>query len=208
MDKERITISIKKDILDLIDHNIDGINIRNRSHAIESFVSQGLGNNQSKNAVILLGGDNAIKQIPEVVTIIKKLCGYKFNKVYLAVGYLAPKIKDKLSSAHLPAIEIEYITKGEGTAGAILPLKKYFQDSFLVVNSPNKSDLDWDALNGFHKKHRMMATIATDNIDQLNGFYILEPKVFEYIPKGFSMLETDVFPRLLKENALTIYPLI
>src|SRR3989344_6010485 len=38
------------------------------------------------------------------------------------------------------------------------------------------------------------------------GFYILEPKVLDMIPEGFSMLEKDVFPKLAKMNRLRGFP--
>jgi len=38
------------------------------------------------------------------------------------------------------------------------------------------------------------------------GFYILEPKVLDLIPDGFSMLETDVFPQLAKKGRLRGFP--
>jgi dTDP-glucose pyrophosphorylase/mannose-6-phosphate isomerase-like protein (cupin superfamily) len=37
------------------------------------------------------------------------------------------------------------------------------------------------------------------------GFYILEPQVLEYIPKGFAMLERDVFPKIAREGRLYGY---
>lgn len=38
------------------------------------------------------------------------------------------------------------------------------------------------------------------------GFYIIEPEVIDIIPKGFAMLETDVFPKLAKEGKLRGFP--
>lgn len=39
-----------------------------------------------------------------------------------------------------------------------------------------------------------------------SGLYILDPKVLDYIPEGFAMLEKDVFPKLAKEGKLFGYP--
>ena len=38
------------------------------------------------------------------------------------------------------------------------------------------------------------------------GFYIMEPEVIDMIPKGFSMLEKDVFPKLAKLGRLRGFP--
>lgn len=208
MDKERITISINKEVLSMIDSVIDGINVRNRSHAIESLTSKALAGDQSKNAVVVLGGDDALKQLPRVTKIIKQLEKSGYKKVHLAVGYLADKIKAKLSAEDFRQIKIDYLTKGEGSAGAILPLKKSFSNTFLVINSPESADFDISLFNNFHKKHKALATAATSDLEHMHGFYLFEPKIFDYIPKGFSMLESDVLPKLLKDNALIVYPLI
>ena len=37
------------------------------------------------------------------------------------------------------------------------------------------------------------------------GVYLLEPDVLEYVPKGFAMMERDVFPKLAAEGKLTGY---
>ncbi len=37
------------------------------------------------------------------------------------------------------------------------------------------------------------------------GLYILEPGIIKYIPKGFAMLEKDVFPKLAQEGKLSGY---
>ncbi|NQV09137.1 NTP transferase domain-containing protein [Candidatus Woesearchaeota archaeon] len=39
-----------------------------------------------------------------------------------------------------------------------------------------------------------------------SGFYIFEPEVIDYIPKGFSMSEKDIFPKLAAEGKLFGYP--
>jgi len=38
------------------------------------------------------------------------------------------------------------------------------------------------------------------------GFYILEPKIIDMIPDGFSMLEKDIFPKLAKQGSLRGFP--
>ena len=38
------------------------------------------------------------------------------------------------------------------------------------------------------------------------GLYILEPEVIDMIPDGFSMVETDLFPKLAKPGKLGGYP--
>ncbi|RLE42025.1 nucleotidyltransferase family protein [Candidatus Woesearchaeota archaeon] len=39
-----------------------------------------------------------------------------------------------------------------------------------------------------------------------SGLYIIEPQVLDYIPKGYAMLERDVFPKLAKMGKVYGYP--
>jgi len=208
MERERITISIKKPLLEEIDRTIDGVNIRNRSHAFETLSTKALNYSDQKNAVVILGGDDALKQIPAVKSTLKNLKKYGFIKVYIAVGYLADKIKEKLGDGKSFDLKLEYLTEGEGSGGAVLPLKRHFRQTFLVFNSDKAYDLDINKLNNFHKSKEIFATVVTDDLKNMSGLYVFEPEIFKYIPKGFSMLESDVLPKLAKEDKLIIKPSI
>lgn len=208
MERERITISIKKNLLEEIDRIIDGVTIRNRSHAFETLSTKALNFSDQKNAVILLGGDNALKQIPAVKENLKNLKKHGFSKIYIAVGYLADKIKEKLGDGKDIDLKLEYLTEGEGSGGAILPLKKNFNKTFLVFNSDKIYDLDINKLINFHRSKKSLATVMTTDLEELDGLYVFEPEVFSYIPKGFSMLETDILPKLAKEEKMIIRPTI
>jgi len=207
MDRERITISIRKNVLDEVDRTIDGTTIRNRSHAIESLIKKGVGISDNKNAIILLGGENALSRISVVKDTISKLKDESFDKVYIAVGYLKDKIIEALGDGENFGIDIIYSDKGEGTAGAILPIKGKLISTFIVFNSESKATFSLKDLLSFHKKHRLKATVATDNEGLSRGIYVFEPSVFDYIPAGFSMIEETVFPKLISENELAIFPL-
>jgi len=207
MERERITISIKKKLLNAIDRTIDGISIRNRSHAIETLAINALHLDKPNYAVILVSGESAIKTIPEVKENIKKLAESGFDKIYIVVGFLAKEIKDKIGDGSNYSIEIEYLEGGEGSSGAILPLKEEYDQSFFVLNniSIKKFDLDKVLLN--HQTAETTATVYTNSLEDLNGLYICEPEIFKYIPKGFSMFESDIFPKLYNEQKIDIRPI-
>ncbi len=206
--RERITISIKKDLLNKIDQQIDGSRLRNRSHAIEHFISESLGLAEVNNVVILGGGKGALKLIPIIEDSIKSLAKYGISRIHLAVGYLGPKIKEFIGDGTKYGVKIEYLEGGEGTAGALKPLEKLYKKTFLVVNLDDDLLLDLKKLTTFHRQHLAVATIATKDIITQKGIYVLEPEVFRYIPAGFSMIETDVFPKLIEENKLITFPVI
>ncbi|MCX6812831.1 MAG: sugar phosphate nucleotidyltransferase [Candidatus Berkelbacteria bacterium] len=207
MDRERITISIKSALLKEIDKKIDGARMRNRSHAIELLVSQSLGLSQFETAVIMAGGKGAIRLIPVIESAIENLKSFGFSEIYIATGFLGDKIKQAIGDGKKYQIRINYIEGGEGTAGALLPLKDKVKKTFAVINSDEIINLNLKNLFDFHQNHLSQATIATKNVELMRGYYIFEPEIFSYIPKGFSMLEEDVFPQLSEEGKLLLYPL-
>lgn len=207
MDRERITISIKKKVLDEIDKVIDGVNVRNRSHAIESLAMQGLGKNESKSAVILLGGDDALKAIPATNNYLVKLKMAGFDKVNIAVGFLGDKVKEKLGDGRDFNLKLEYSDKGEGSGGAIKSFQGQLRKTFIVFNTTKVFETELNFLLNYHKDHKAIATVATNDLETFDGIYIFEPEIFDYIPKDFSMIDENVLPKLIKEGKAIIYPL-
>jgi len=56
MERERLTITLRKDVLKLVDQSIDGAKLRNRSHAIEYFLSLELAPKSVKVVLAVPGG--------------------------------------------------------------------------------------------------------------------------------------------------------
>ncbi|MCX6811051.1 MAG: hypothetical protein NTY30_04980 [Candidatus Berkelbacteria bacterium] len=208
MERERITISIKKEVLEKIDQRIDGIKMRNRSHAIELLVSEMLGMAKIENAVIMAGGKGALRLIPTVEESIRILKNYGIKDITIAVGYLGEKIKQEIGNGEKFETKISYIEGGEGTAGALSLLRKKLKRTFLVINIDQVSKIDIAKLADFHFNHQPIASIASDNSKLLKGYYLLEPEIFTFISTGFSMLEEDVFPKLIADGKLLIFPVI
>lgn len=208
MNRERISISIKKDVLKKIDSIVDGISIRNRSHAIESLVSQSLGLHHISDAIVMAGGDNATSSINSIKKSIVGLKTLSINEIIVALGYQGDKIKKSLNNGEELGVRLSYLEESEGSGGALYVLKNALKKTFIVVNTSDDYELDYRKLLDFHKNSRKIATIATDDIKSLKGVYILEPSILNSLPSGFSMLEEDIFPKLIKEAKIAIYPLI
>src|SRR3989344_5292076 len=101
--KERITITLDKNLIGQIDKRIDGLNIKNRSQEIESILSESLGANIPRKAVLLVGGRGSrLKPLtdknpkgllpvhgkPVTEHIIDLLKKYGIRDVVLSTGYL------------------------------------------------------------------------------------------------------------------------
>ncbi|MCX6808202.1 MAG: hypothetical protein NTW50_00855 [Candidatus Berkelbacteria bacterium] len=205
MERERITISIKKDLLNQIDQIIDGVSVRNRSHAFETLALKSLGSH-SRHAIILLGGDNATKAVPATISFLNMLAENGFDKVTLALGFLGNKIKSQLSNEKIK-IKYDFLEESNGSGGALLNLKKDLKDTFIVFNSTEKLKISLDQLLEFHRKHQSIATIATTDLESMEGVYVFEPSVFKYIPEGFSLLEENTLPQIIKDGEAVVMPL-
>lgn len=208
MKRTRLTISIGTDVLTAVDQLIDGVHIRNRSHAIESLLAEGLNIISLKTAVIMAGGKNAIKRIPAIKKSLELLKQNGIFDLKIAVGYLGDQIKDKINPDSKASLKIEYIEGGQGTGGALLTLKNKIKSDFLVVNLENPASCDLKNLIQFHRKQKPVITAATKDLNDYYGIYVLDPQIFNYLPKGFSMLENEVFAKLMKEGKLLFYPIL
>ena len=54
--KERVTLTIDKELLERIDMRVDSVKIKNRSHAVELLLTKALSSNRPRKAIILAGG--------------------------------------------------------------------------------------------------------------------------------------------------------
>lgn len=115
---------------------------------------------------------------------------------------MADKVREKIGEGDKYKLTLEYFTDGEGTGGALLPFKKFFTSNFIVFNSSQNFTGNLEKIVAFHKKNSAVATTFFDNNDSLTGLYVFEPEVFNYIPKGFSMIENDVIPKLVENGEL------
>jgi metal-responsive CopG/Arc/MetJ family transcriptional regulator len=102
LNRERLTITLRSDLLKALDTSIDGERLRNRSHAIEYFLSRSLGIRGTK--VLILAGGKPVYFESEKKTLPKTM-------VKIAGKPLLEQTLLRLKAAKL--IDI-YISIGEG----------------------------------------------------------------------------------------------
>lgn len=205
-DRVRVTISLAKELADQIDELVDGMKIRNRSHAIETLVTESLDLLQVKQAVILAGGEQAVDRIPAIEKMLSLLKQQGIFDIIMAVGFLGDSIKQRFGDGEDRGQRISYIESELGTGGAILQLKGKIKRTFLVINVDQAFAIDLKNLLRFHREHQPLVTVATLSLKELSGLYVMEPKVFNLIPSGFCMLEDTVFHEIARQGKLLSYP--
>lgn len=255
MDRARLTITLKKDLLPLVDGVIDGTRIRNRSHAIEYLLSQSLRPRTNKALILAAGRGVNMRpftyEIPKTLIPVqgKPILEYSiemlrdagFTDLYIMVGHLGDKIVAHFGDGSRFGVKITYLKERKelGTAAALRHAEQYLQRSpFLMLYGDVLIDISIKDFVEFHRTHGGTATMAITSSDKpyefgvvrlhgnkivkftekpeqgkrmghfVNaGLFFLNPEIFKYAPKsGYSMLEKDVFPKLVAENKLVGYP--
>jgi NDP-sugar pyrophosphorylase family protein len=127
-------------------------------------------------------------------------------------------------------------TNPMGTAGSLHLAAPYIQNTFVVLNADDKKELNITEMYHFHNSHNGLCSIAlTTTSDPSNygvallngnriitfiekppqpapsnlisaGCYFMDKEVLDLIPEGYAHLETDLFPKLTKEDSLYGYP--
>ena len=201
--KERITITLDKNLISHIDKRIDGADIKNRSQEIEILLAEALGANIPSNAVLLVGGrgtrlkpltDDIPKALLEVQgkTITEHLFDllkkYGIRDCILSTGYLKEKIKEYFGDGSKVGINITYVEENEplGTAGPLKLAKKYLKDSFIVSNGDELKNINIPRMFRLHKRKNALATIALTTVDEPSQYGVARldgSRIIEFLEK-------------------------
>lgn len=131
-------------------------------------------------------------------------------------------------------IEYVLEEKPLGTGGPLRLARNLLKEEFFMFNGDNLTNIDLFDMYSFHKKNNAFCTIALKAVENASHFgvvevqgdkvvkfiekpkkpksnlinpgtYILNPGIIDLIPKGFSLIEEVVFPKLAKEGKLYGY---
>ena len=201
--RERLTITLRSDLLHELDGKVDGIKIRNRSHAIEIMIAKVLKAKRVKKAVILAGGKGMrmrpftyempkpmipVKGKPLIQHIIELCRKYEIREIILSTGYLGEKIREHFGDGSHLGVEITYVEeKAEmGTAGPLLLAKEHLDTPFLMFNGDVLANIDLSDLASFHNDQKGYATIALTQVEDTSSFGVVRlmgNKVVGFIEK-------------------------
>ncbi|KHO45352.1 MAG: mannose-1-phosphate guanylyltransferase, phosphomannomutase [archaeon GW2011_AR3] len=197
--KERVTLTLDKNVLKDVDAKVDGFEIKNRSHAVELLILKALKANVPRRAVILAGGQGTrlrpiTYEIPKALipvhnkTLTEHLFDlfkkYDIRDIVMAVGHMRDKIKSHYGDGSKFGIRLTYVeeTRPLGTAGPLRLAKNLLNESFIVSNGDELKDLNIEEMYKVHKENKALVTIAlTTVVDptqygvaKLSGSRILE----------------------------------
>ncbi len=198
MKRQRITVTLRDDILRRLDNTIDKKRIRNRSHAIEEILINQFEKNFVRQAIILAGGtgtniegkltSSVLKKVNDEFLLIKNIKLLKkigVTTFIIAAGDFQEDIYNVIGDGKDLKIKVIYTGRDFGTAEVLRRARDFLADPFFVINgdiSLGKIDLDNMAL--FHKNARCLATIAVSVANQskrLGRIRLKGNRVLEFI---------------------------
>ncbi len=204
--RQRLTITLKKDLLPYIDAIIDGEKIRNRSHAIEYLLMQTL-KPGVKTAIVLAGGKGLkmrpftyempktmipVRGKPILEHTIELLRQNGIKEVIIVTGYLGEKIKSHFQDGGQFGVKITYHKQksGEDTGKILKDLKKYLnKDPFLLIYGDVLADIDLQDFVSFHSTTGGLGTVALTSIKDPSSYGVVDLKGNKVV--GFSEKPQD-----------------
>jgi mannose-1-phosphate guanylyltransferase/phosphomannomutase len=167
--KARITITLRQDLLPLLDHFVDGKNIRNRSHAIEYILGKHLGMG-IQHAVVLAGVDEHgtlpalthVRNRPAIAYTFEMLRAHGIRNVILVVNKNGQPLKDLVGDGAQWGLRVVYVEdqEGSGTAHALSLVAPFVKQTFLVIYSDMLADINLSDFVENHKQGGLVCSVA------------------------------------------------
>ncbi len=201
--KERVTLTIDKELLRRIDELVDDVNIKNRSHAVEVLIRRAFERDMPRQAVILVGGKGTrlrplTLEIPKALIPIhgKTLTEHLFDmfkkygitEIILSVGYLKDKIIQYFGDGSRFGVKISYIKEESelGTAGPLHMLRGKVNTPIIVSNGDELKDVNLREMYNVHRSNNALATIALTTVQDPSQYGVARlsgSRILEFVEK-------------------------
>lgn len=204
MDRQRLTITLKKEVLKELDAYIDGNRIRNRSHAIEYVLAKYFAP-KIKKALVLAGGQGLkmrpftyempkamipVNGRPVLEYIIENLRRYDVRELLISLGHQGNKIKQYFGNGAKFGVKITYLDQGKaevGTAAPIIQAKKLIGDNpFIVYYGDVLANIDLSDMIDFHLANGALATLALTSVNKSSDWGVVRlqgSRVYSFLEK-------------------------
>ena len=172
MNRSKIAITIKDDLLKRLDRAIDGKTIRNRSHAIEYFLNQALFSKVETALLIAGHKDFSCSTLFEGKSVLEhqlELLQAKGVKNVVLLLYQGEREAQRIAGdGSKYGLRITYLWQDKeqaGTASVLLQAKKIIgEDLFFVFYCHVVADIDLADFISYHRETDSVATVALTSI--------------------------------------------
>ena len=165
--------------------------------------------------------------------ILKIYSKYDINQFVICCGYKGEKIKEYFGNLDSTLWDIQLVDTGLDTmtGGRLKRIQDHVDDTFCVTYGDGLSDIDINRLISFHKEKKSLVTLTAvhpperfgvlnlsgDYVTEFHenhsgqsswingGFFVFEPKIFDYLQDDLTVLEKTPLESLAKEKKLTAF---
>ncbi|MEM3383245.1 MAG: DUF5752 family protein [Nitrososphaerales archaeon] len=105
---------------------------------------------------------------PAICHIIEYLLSYGFNEIIITINYMKDKIVGCLKSYQDLDVKLIYSDESSplGTAGSVKNVANYLDDTFVLIQGDNITNIDLMKMLDFHKKKKGIVTIALKEVNK------------------------------------------
>ena len=171
--------------------------------------------------------------MPILWHIMKIYSVHEINDFVICLGYKGNQIKEYFDKFDSKSWNIELVDTGEDTmtGGRLKRIQDRIDDTFCVTYGDGLSDVDINRLISFHKEKKSLATLTAihpperfgvlnlsgDYVTEFHekhrgesswingGFFVFEPKIFDYLKDDSTVLEKTPLETLAKEQQLAAF---
>ncbi len=177
--------------------------------------------------MIEIGGKPILWHIMKIYSV------HKINDFVICLGYKGDQIKEYFDRFDFTPWNIQLVDTGEDTmtGGRLKRIQDHIDDTFCATYGDGVSDVDISRLISFHKEKKSLATLTAihpperfgvlnlsgDYVTEFHekhrgesswingGFFVFEPKIFDYLQDDSTVLEKTPLETLAKEQQLTAF---
>jgi len=177
--------------------------------------------------MIEIGGKPILWHIMKIYSV------HKINDFVICLGYKGDQIKEYFDKFDSTSWNIQLVDTGEDTmtGGRLKRIQDHIDDTFCATYGDGVSDVDINRLISFHKEKKSLATLTAihpperfgvlnlsgDYVTEFHekhrgesswingGFFVFEPKIFDYLHDDSTVLEKTPLETLAKEQQLTSF---
>ncbi|MDI6721167.1 MAG: sugar phosphate nucleotidyltransferase [Candidatus Aenigmarchaeota archaeon] len=188
---ERVTITLKHDMLKRLDKMVDKRTVRNRSHAVETLLSKALTKTDIDTALILAGGEGVnlrpityeipkplipINGRPMLEHQIQMLKKYDIRNLIVSVGYMKERIIEYFGNGSKFGMNIEYIIEDKpfGSAGCLIPAKDLLRNDFIMLNVDTLMNPDIYDMYEFHRRQGTIGSMLLSTSPDTRNFGVVK----------------------------------
>ena len=177
--------------------------------------------------MIEIGGKPILWHIMKIYSV------HKINDFVICLGYKGDQIREYFDRFDFTPWNIQLVDTGEDTmtGGRLKRIQDHIDDTFCATYGDGVSDVDINRLISFHKEKKSLATLTAihpperfgvlnlsgDYVTEFHekhrgesswingGFFVFEPKIFDYLQDDSTVLEKTPLETLAKEQQLTSF---